>query len=310
MKRRSVFVLLIVMTLGVVGYSFNAEFETRSNNLISRGTIAFEDAFFAATDAINGQVALAEFKAKAGVPIYGFKIISSDDSAWNVGIHGNTGLVIGIEKHVAPNDSEFASQSDVSADEAQEIALRFMPGTIAGSDYLFHSAGHAFYQFAVNSNIGGIFNFEINAQTGEIQAMSQVLWQVGGALTGPAIQGELSLYDRLGGLEAITAVVSNFAQRLFDDPELEPFFGSLNEQRQQRFIDLNVDFLCQAADGPCTYTGRSMFDAHNGMGTSNDIFNIVFQHLIDTLTEFNVPEEERREILSLIETTRDDIVEE
>lgn len=124
------------------------------------------------------------------------------------------------------------------------------------------------------------------------------------------MEADLSLYERLGGVDAIRAVVADFAQRLFDDPELDPFFGSLNAQRQQRFIDLNVDFLCQAAGGPCVYTGRSMFDAHRGLGTTNDIFNLVGQHLRDTLAQFNVPSRERGEILALIETTRDDIVEE
>lgn len=134
---------------------------------------------------------------------------------------------------------------------------------------------------------------------------------------GPAIpvpdveaQADLSLYERLGGVDAIRAVVSTFAQKLFDDPELEPFFGALNEQRQQRFIDLNVDFLCQAAGGPCVYTGRSMFDAHRGLGTTNEVFDLVGQHLRNTLDQFNLPSRERGEILALIETTRDDIVEE
>jgi len=124
------------------------------------------------------------------------------------------------------------------------------------------------------------------------------------------VQEDLSLYERLGGVDAIRAVVGTFAQKLFDDPELDPFFGSLNEQRQQRFIDLNVDFLCQAAGGPCEYTGRSMFDTHRGMGTSNEVFDIVGQHLRTTLDQFNLPSRERSEILALIETTRDDIVEE
>jgi len=127
--------------------------------------------------------------------------------------------------------------------------------------------------------------------------------------TAPGPQEEMNLYNRLGGRGAIEAVVSDFANRLFVDPELDLFFGSLNEQGQQRFIQLNVEFLCQAAGGPCQYTGRSMIDTHRGMGTSNNDFELVAQHLRVTLNQFNVPPREQREILALIETTRSDIVE-
>ncbi len=121
---------------------------------------------------------------------------------------------------------------------------------------------------------------------------------------------EAPLFERLGGAPAIAAVVETFANRLFDDPELEPFFGSLNETRQQRFIDLNIDFICQATGGPCVYTGRSMFDAHRGMGTSNDVFDVVFNHLVTVLNDFDVPRPLQRELLLLVESTRSDIVEE
>ncbi len=122
-------------------------------------------------------------------------------------------------------------------------------------------------------------------------------------------QKDLSLYERLGGRDAITSVVSAFGQRLFDDAKLDSFFGRLNEQGEQRFIQLNVEFLCQAAGGPCQYTGRSMIDTHRGMGTSNNDFELVAQHLRVVLKQFSVPAREQREILALIETTRSDIVE-
>ncbi len=120
---------------------------------------------------------------------------------------------------------------------------------------------------------------------------------------------EAPLFERLGGMEAVSAVVAEFAQRLFDDPRLEPFFGSLNEARQQRFVRLNVEFVCMATGGPCEYTGRSMFDAHAGLGTSDGVFDRVKNHLVDVLNEFVVPRALQRELLALVETTRSAIVE-
>jgi hemoglobin len=123
-------------------------------------------------------------------------------------------------------------------------------------------------------------------------------------------QQDQSLFDRLGGLPAISAVVEEFAGRLFVDPELDPFFGSLSLARQERFVRLNIEFICMATGGPCEYTGRNMFDAHEGMGTSNNIFDVVKNHLVDVLNDFDVPRPLQNELLTLVETTRTDIVEE
>lgn len=310
MKRVILFALLIAMISSFSGNSVNAKFDPQSSPSPPRGNIAFEDALFAATRAVQGQVVMAELKSKEGFPVYEFEIRASEDLAWSIEVQGNTGLVMGIKKHVALQDSVFASQANISIEEAEAMAVTFMPGTVTYQNQMLDTASQAVYTFTVDSDIGGKFKFEVNAKMGEIQVISQVLWQVGGIPIRSNTQEAFNLYERLGGVEAIRAVVGSFAQRLFDDPVLAPFFGSLNEQRQRRFIDLNVDFLCQAAGGPCTYTGRSMFDAHQGLGTTNDVFNLVVEHLIATLEEFNVPEPEQREILALIETTRNDIVEE
>jgi hemoglobin len=70
-----------------------------------------------------------------------------------------------------------------------------------------------------------------------------------------------------------------------------------------------ADQLCEATGGPCTYTGRSMRETHDGMGVTAGEFDVVMQHLDATLDEFHVPKADQDELVALIIPTRGDIVE-
>ena len=70
-----------------------------------------------------------------------------------------------------------------------------------------------------------------------------------------------------------------------------------------------VDQLCEATGGPCTYTGRSMRETHDGMQVTAGEFDALIQDLEGTLDEFNVPRAEHDELLGLLLPMRDEIVE-
>ncbi len=117
-----------------------------------------------------------------------------------------------------------------------------------------------------------------------------------------------SLYERLGGYGAVSAVVSDFADRLFRDEKLASFFGGWSGDRQARFKQLNVLLVCNATGGPCTYLGRPMPASHAGMGIDDTQFNQVAGHLVATLDKFKVPKPEKNELLSIIGGLRPEIV--
>ena len=120
---------------------------------------------------------------------------------------------------------------------------------------------------------------------------------------------EKTLYQRLGGYDAISAVVSEFADRLFADKKLDRFFGTLSTDTQEKFKQFNTTLVCAATGGPCTYLGRSMTTAHEGMGVDDTNFNIVAGHLAATLDSFKVPAAEKKELLGIIGSMRGQIVE-
>jgi len=122
-------------------------------------------------------------------------------------------------------------------------------------------------------------------------------------------KAEKSLYQRLGGYDAIAAVVDDFVGRLVSDPKLGRFFTGLSNDSKKRVRQLVVDQLCEATGGPCVYIGRDMKTSHAGMGITEEEWNLSVDHLAATLEKFKVPQKEKNEVLGAIANLKKDIVE-
>ncbi len=118
-----------------------------------------------------------------------------------------------------------------------------------------------------------------------------------------------SLYERLGGYEAISAVVNDFAGKLFTDPQVGPFFKGMGTDTRKSFVQKNINLVCNVTGGPCKIISRPAKTVHAGLGITEADFNVVVNHLVDTLDEFEVPAKEKQELLSIIGTLKPDIVE-
>jgi hemoglobin len=115
-----------------------------------------------------------------------------------------------------------------------------------------------------------------------------------------------SLYDRLGGKPAITAVVEDFVGRVAADSRINGKFANTDIPRLKTLL---AEQICQASGGPCTYTGRSMKATHAGMGVSDADFDALVGDLVTTLNKFKVPEREKNELLGALGPMKKDIVE-
>ncbi|MCH8045328.1 MAG: group 1 truncated hemoglobin [Planctomycetes bacterium] len=120
---------------------------------------------------------------------------------------------------------------------------------------------------------------------------------------------DTSLYSRLGGYDAVAAVVDDFLPRLQGDEQLGRFWLHRGEDGVAREKQLLTDFLCANAGGPVYYTGRDMRISHRGMRISSGDWQRLIGHLTDTLNKFEVPEAEKNDVLGFVESTRDEIVE-
>ena len=118
-----------------------------------------------------------------------------------------------------------------------------------------------------------------------------------------------TLYERLGGYDAIAAVASDLLPRLQADSRLARFWQNRGEDGVRREKQLLIDFLCASAGGPLYYTGRDMKTSHKGMKISEAGWAAFRGHLNATLSAFNVPQAERNEVVAFIESTKPVIVE-
>jgi hemoglobin len=115
-----------------------------------------------------------------------------------------------------------------------------------------------------------------------------------------------SLYDRLGGKDALTAVVDDFVARCAGDDRINAKFAKTDIPRLKKML---VDQVCEATGGPCTYTGRDMKETHTGMGVTKGEFDSLVEDLVATLDGFSVPKPEQQELLGLLAPMQGDIVE-
>jgi hemoglobin len=118
-----------------------------------------------------------------------------------------------------------------------------------------------------------------------------------------------SLYSRLGGYDALAAVVDDFIQRLAGDPKMARFLGGLSANSAAKLRQHLVEQLCMATGGPCVYIGRDMKTAHKGLGITEDIWNAGAGHLVAALDKFHVPEREKNEVVAIVVSLKADIVE-
>lgn len=121
-------------------------------------------------------------------------------------------------------------------------------------------------------------------------------------------QQQKSLYQRLGGYDALAAVTDDFIGRLATDEQLKRFFVGHNKEGVTRIRQHVIDFLCVATGGPCAYTGQDMKTAHTGLGITEEDWNASVRDLTATLDKFHVPAQEKSEVLAAISGLKGDIV--
>ncbi|HMG34367.1 MAG TPA: group 1 truncated hemoglobin [Blastocatellia bacterium] len=121
---------------------------------------------------------------------------------------------------------------------------------------------------------------------------------------------EKSLYSRLGGKKAITAVVDEFVSNVANDGRINKFFTATasDPKRLDGFKGKLVAQICQVSGGPCKYPGKDMKSAHKGMGITDADFNALVEDLVKALDKFNVGAQEKKELLGALGGMKGDIV--
>lgn len=120
---------------------------------------------------------------------------------------------------------------------------------------------------------------------------------------------EQSLYQRIGGYDAIAAATDDALARLLDDPAVKAYFDHMSRDETRKLRQHFIDFLVEAAGGPAYYIGRDMRTTHVGMGITDAEWDAFVADIRESLVHLQVPERECGEVLTLMGTLKQDIVE-
>jgi hemoglobin len=120
-----------------------------------------------------------------------------------------------------------------------------------------------------------------------------------------------SLYERLGGVYGIAAVVDDFINRIMDNPRLNanPKVDEAHHRVSRAgFKYLVTEMVCWATGGPQRYTGRSMIDSHVHLDITEAEWQVFLADFRACLNHFAVPQTEQGELFAIVESTKNDIV--
>jgi hemoglobin len=119
------------------------------------------------------------------------------------------------------------------------------------------------------------------------------------------------LYDRLGGVYSIATVVDDFIERLLVNETLNanPAIREARSHVPKAGLKFQVTALvCQVTGGPCTYTGRTMKEAHRKLNITEAQWDAMVADFQATLAKFKVPQREQQELIAIVAGTKPDIV--
>lgn len=122
-----------------------------------------------------------------------------------------------------------------------------------------------------------------------------------------------SLYARLGGFAPIAMVVDTFVNELASDPVVMANPNVVDSLTKGPATGPGIKYLVTeqlvaAAGGPIPYSGREMKSSHAGLGITAKEWDAAAAILVRVLDQYKVPKKEQGEILSVVGSTRGDIV--
>ena len=122
---------------------------------------------------------------------------------------------------------------------------------------------------------------------------------------------EQSLYDRLGGVNAISMVVDRFSDEIVKNPKLNvnPALKEWNgEGKLPGLKFMRTLWLCEVTGGPFKYTGKPMGEAHQDLHITSEEFDEVGAEIAGALDHFNVPQREKDEVLAAIVARKAEVI--
>lgn len=115
---------------------------------------------------------------------------------------------------------------------------------------------------------------------------------------------ETTLYDKLGGHDGVTEIISDMLDYSLSNPRISHIFDNSNIPRLQNLL---VEHICSLTDGGCVYTGQDMDKSHAGLGIDNRHFNALVEDLQKAMDDNDIPFRTQNKLLAILAPMHDDI---
>lgn len=125
------------------------------------------------------------------------------------------------------------------------------------------------------------------------------------APTLPVITDDENLYEAFGGREGLVKIMDDFMDRLVTNPATRPFFENSDKERIKLQL---VEQFCVIMKGPCTYSGRSMAEAHRGQNISERAFFALVEEFQKSANKFDVPFRAQNRLIAALAPMHRDII--
>ncbi len=119
-----------------------------------------------------------------------------------------------------------------------------------------------------------------------------------------------SLYDRLGGIDGISAIVDEVVEAHMINPDIKARFIPLQDQ-PKHFAEVRqhlINFFAAGSGGPEQYSGKDMLEAHKGMNISKGEHMSVIDDVLLALDKRKVDEQSRKDVLAILYSLKDQII--
>lgn len=110
-----------------------------------------------------------------------------------------------------------------------------------------------------------------------------------------------TLYEKLGGKEAVDIAVDRFYEKVLHDDRVKHFFADTDMKKQKNH---QKAFMTYAFGGSDTFSGRDMREAHKdlvkNMGLTDVHFDAIAENLVKTLQELEVSGDIIDEVVTIV----------
>jgi hemoglobin len=114
-----------------------------------------------------------------------------------------------------------------------------------------------------------------------------------------------TLFERIGGESRLKAAVDEFTNIVLADERINFTFADADLNKFKRLL---YEQICELTQGPCRYSGRTMFESHKKLDINNAMFNALAEDLYIAFDRVHVPYRLQNQVMAMLAPMQRDVV--